>query len=298
MKSFDCQGRGLPVTVGLILMHNRTLNRRRLLAAVFAGGMMPLSSACSDENPCDPELRNALLWAVAWKQSAAEYGALCYQAYNVARMQLELAIAAVQDKPLAVITDMDDTILHAGSYWGHLVSGNRDFFDDAIWDEWIPKNLVTAVPGSLDFLQFCHANAVEVFYVTSRDQGEQSFELALGHLLKLNFPYADAEHLIVFRDTSDKSPARERIAKTHEIAMLIGDNLNDYKRDYYVTDVEQRMALMQRDRGDFGRKFIVLPNPTDGHWVRAIFGESEPAPTDVNRRKLRAAATRLAWDGR
>jgi hypothetical protein len=41
----------------------------------------------------------------------------------------------------------------------------------------------------------------------------------------------------------------------------------------------------------------VLPNPTDGHWVRAIFGESEPAPTDKNRSKLKAAAMHEAWDG-
>lgn len=41
---------------------------------------------------------------------------------------------------------------------------------------------------------------------------------------------------------------------------------------------------------DYGHRFIVLPNPTDGHWVSAIFGESEPAPTDENRRRLRDAA--------
>jgi len=279
-------------------MHERNLNRRRLLATVLAGGVVPFAPGCSEVTECDADLQNALLWAVAWKQSAAEYGALCYQAYNVARMQLDTALVTPHDKPLAVIADMDDTILHAASYWGHLVSMNRDFFDDAIWDAWIPKNLVTAVPGSIEFFRYCEANRVEAFYVTSRDQGERSFELALGHLKLLNFPYADPKHLTVFRDSSDKSPAREQLAASHDIALLIGDNLNDYKRDYYVTDIDQRMALMQRDRDDFGRKFIVLPNPTDGHWVRAIFGESEPAPTEENRRKLKAAATRHAWDGR
>lgn len=279
-------------------MHDRILNRRRLLAAAFAGGVIPFAAGCSEQDQCDPGLQNALLWAVAWKQSAAEYAALCHQAYNVARMRLEIVLDAARDRPLAVIADMDDTILHAGSYWGHLVAANLDFFDDAIWDEWVSKNLVTAVPGSLDFLRFCSASEVEVFYVTSRDQGEQSFDLALGHLRQLDFPYADATHLTVLRETSDKSAARERIAATHTVALLIGDNLNDYKRDYYVADVDQRMALMERDRDDFGRRFIVLPNPTDGHWVRAIFGESEPAPTDENRQKLKAAATRLAWDGR
>jgi predicted secreted acid phosphatase len=54
---------------------------------------------------------------------------------------------------------------------------------------------------------------------------------------------------------------------------------------------------MERDRKEFGDKFILLPNPTDGHWVRAIFGDSEPLPTEDNRDILKAAATRRAWNG-
>ncbi|MGN8793398.1 hypothetical protein [Acidaminococcus fermentans] len=61
---------------------------------------------------------------------------------------------------------------------------------------------------------------------------------------------------------------------------------------YYVKDVDQRNALMEKDKELFGRKFVILPNPTDGHWVRAIFGESEPAPTKQNRKTWKKAATR------
>ncbi|MEL0661192.1 hypothetical protein V6255_19035, partial [Psychromonas arctica] len=34
-----------------------------------------------------------LLYSVAWKQTAAEYQALYYQGFNIARMHLELALA-------------------------------------------------------------------------------------------------------------------------------------------------------------------------------------------------------------
>jgi len=278
--------------------------RRRVLTLLLAGGVVatgPIGARASERGrPCDEGLNNPLLWAVAWKQTAAEYHALCHQAYNFARIQLDLVLAEhkATDKPLAVIADMDDTILHAGNYWGHLINENKDFFDDSIWDEWIPNNLVTAVPGSLDFFNYCKAVDVEVFYVTSRNQGERTYAYALEHLRFLEFPFADGAHLTVFTETSDKSSARGEIAETHKIVLFIGDNLNDYKRDYYLKDVEKRLALMERDRKDFGRKFILLPNPTDGHWVRAIFGESEPQPTDANRRTLKAAATRSAWDRR
>ena len=40
---------------------------------------------------------------------------------------------------------------------------------------------------------------------------------------------------------------------------------------------------------------IIFPNPTDGHWIRAIFGDSEPPPSDHNRIILKQAATRSAW---
>lgn len=277
--------------------------RRQLLGWLLASGagvpvVAAARAATAQEQPAE-ELHNALLWAVAWKQTAAEFGALCHQAYNVARLRVDMALAARApgDKPLAVITDMDDTVIHAGSYWGHLINNGREFFDDAIWDRWLPENRITAVPGAAAFLSYCESHDVEVFYVTSRDQGEKTFDYALEQLHFLGFPYADSDHLRVYRETSNKTPTRALLSQSRTIVLMLGDNLNDYKRDYYVADVDERYALMERDREDYGDRFIVLPNPTDGHWVRAIFGDSEPAETDANRRLLRAAATRGAWPG-
>ena len=165
----------------------------------------------------------------------------------------------------------------------HLIDRGIDFFDDEIWDRWIPTNLISLVPGALEFLTYCKEQGVEVFYVTSRDQGAETYNYALRQLQYLALPFADSEHLTVFKDSSDKTPARESVKRSHELILLLGDNLNDFKRDYYVANIEQRFELMERDRQEFGDRFIVLPNLTDGHWVRAIFGESEPAPTIENR---------------
>jgi 5'-nucleotidase (lipoprotein e(P4) family) len=273
--------------------------RRRLMQSLLLAGVaLPCQSELAAAERLQPHdcndhpLRNPLLWAVAWKQTAAEFRALCYQAFNLARLQLDRALSQqrASEKPLAVITDMDDTILHATDYWARLVERNLDFFDDAIWDQWIPENRVTAVPGALEFCNYCVQQDVAVFYVTNRDQGERTRDYAAGHLLHLGFPLPDEERLIVFRDTSDKSSARDAIALKYKVPFLIGDNLNDFKRDYYVADVDERLSLMERDRAEYGHQFIVLPNPTDGHWVRAIFGDSEPAPTDSNRQRLRNAA--------
>lgn len=277
------------------------IDRRQILALCLAGGAVSTASLAqtgSQSIDADEGLHNSLLWAVAWKQCAAEYFALCHQAYNLARLRVDQAIRERDSpaKPLAVITDMDDTIMHARSYWGHLIQQNLEFFDDAIWDEWLPDNQVTAAPGAKAFFEYCREQGVEVFYVTNRDQGDRTYELAMLQLQHLDFPFVDDKHLYVFRDTSDKSPARAEVEQEFDIAVMLGDNLNDYRRDYYVKDVDERMQLMERDRDHWGREFILLPNSTDGHWVRAIFGDSEPAPTTENMRLLKEAATRVTWD--
>lgn len=273
-------------------MTDLTTDRRRLLALLLAAGAAP---ACTSTARAAGPDDNPLLWALAWQQTAAEFDALCYQACQLARLHLEAALAAPRDadRPLAVITDVDATILHAHDYWTRLLRADRAFFDDPVWDDWITEDRLTPVPGTQTLLNWCAGEGVEVFYVTNRNQGEQTDAHVLRQLQQAGFPYADADHLFLFRETSDKTPARRAIAERYDVVVMLGDNLNDFHRDYYVTDVAERRALMERDRADWGSRYILFPNPTDGHWVRAIFGDSEPADTPENRRRLYEAAAGL-----
>jgi 5'-nucleotidase (lipoprotein e(P4) family) len=103
----------------------------------------------------------------------------------------------------------------------------------------------------------------------------------------------------VLRDTSNKEKRQDEIMATHNVAVFLGDNLNDFRRKYYIKgDVDKRQALMEADREKYGREYVIFPNPTDGHWMAAIFGESEPPATDANREKLKKAASRSAWQGK
>ena len=245
----------------------------------------------------DSNIENNLMMAMAWKQTAAEFRALYHQGFNIARMRVEIALAQKQDDslPLAIISDVDETLLLANDYWGYLITQGQDFFDDAAWDRWIEENRSVASPGALEFLNFCVSNSVEIFYVTNRDQGETTVQLAIENLNAVGFPLVDTAHLRVLRESSNKELVQQRIREDYEVVALLGDNLNDFARRYYSTDVDQRMSLMEQDKDRYGRDYILFPNPTDGHWIRAIFGESEPAATDENRDILRRAATRAAW---
>jgi len=250
-------------------------------APVLIAAALVFGSGCtSPPAPAAPVTMgsNALAMAVAWKETSAEYEALYLQGFNVARMHVDRARRDGR-KNLAVISDLDDTVLDTRDYWREVMAAGVELFDDTRWDAWVAKNRVNASPGALEFLNYCRESGVEVFYITSRDQGPNTMDLALGNLKAAGLPFADAEHLTVLTDSSDKEPRQRQLSQSHDVVVYLGDNLNDFSRSYYVTDFESRRKRLVLDRAEFGRRFILFPNPTDGHWIRAILGDSEPPPT-------------------
>ena len=267
--------------------------RATFLLATLAFAPAACSRPAPDAAPPPP---NPLTMAAAWKQTAAEYDALYYQGFNLATDRVKQAIQArpastVRDLPLAVIADLDDTLLDTRGYWRALLADGLELFDDARWDAWVEGNGPKASPGATEFLQFCHMANVRVFVVTSRDQGDKTFDIALANIKAADLPYVEPEHLTVVMGGSNKEPLQAEIVRTHVVVAFLGDNLNDFARAYYLTNVQDRRARMAQDQAEFGRKFILFPNPTDGHWIRAIVGDSEPKATTETREALRKAAS-------
>jgi len=281
-----------------------SLTGRLILAGVLSS-CVTISAAAqtpppapNTTGPSGSGVNNALLYALAWKQTAAEYRALYYQGFNVARMHVQAALAKRQpgDKPLAVVTDVDSTILQPLSFWGFLVNNNMDFFEDALWDRWVAANQFTVSPGAAEFLKFCADNRVDVFYVSSRDQGENTVAYLMANLRSAGFPNVDNQHVTTVSSSSLKEPRQDEIMKTHTVAVFLGDGLTDFRSKFNIKNaVDQRNALTDADREKFGREYVIFPNPTDGQWLTAIFGVSEPPATDANREILKRAAARSAW---
>jgi|SRR5690349_14154283 5'-nucleotidase (lipoprotein e(P4) family) len=251
------------------------------------------AASSSGANTATSPAPNVYDIALAWRETSAERDMLYRQGFNVARDRLDAALQAQKpgDKPLAVVTDIDDTVLDSNTYWTELIAAGKQSFDDAIWDKWVENNGPTATPGSVDFLGYAKSKGVEVFYVSSRDQGEDTQKFAVANLATVGLPFADDTHVTMLRDSSDKEPAQKAIEEKFTVPVLLGDNLNDFKRVYYVKSVGERKGLAEQDAAEFGRRFVLFPNPTDGHWMRAVFGDSEPADTPEYRTKLRDAAT-------
>ena len=139
-------------------------------------------------------------------------------------------------------------------------------------------------------LKKAHATEKDVSLLLAGDLQAQC--TASGYAARaLGLPFADKEHLTVLTDSSNKEPRQKELAEKYTPVVYLGDNLNDFQRKYYIKgDVPGRLAAMEADREEFGRRFILFPNPTDGHWMAAVFGESEPADTP----EARAAAPILA----
>jgi 5'-nucleotidase (lipoprotein e(P4) family) len=274
-------------------------------AAVLAGGIAAGIVGCGAQHATNAESAtssaaasasspqpNVYDIAVAWRETSAERDMLYRQGFNVARDRLDSALAAQKpgDKPLAVVTDMDDTVLDSNSYWTQLIAAGGQSFDDALWDKWVEGDGPTATPGAVDFLTYAQSKGVQVFYVSSRDQGDDTQKFAVSNLQAAGLPFADDAHVTMLRDSSDKEPAQKSVEDKFAVPVMLGDNLNDFKRAYYVKSVGERKELAEKDAAEFGRRFILFPNPTDGHWMRAVFGDSEPADTPEYRTQLRDAA--------
>lgn len=230
------------------------------------------STASSSNNAAEPEIvvptENPQMYAVLYQQTAAEYRALCYQAFNLARMRLEVLVAQHRSaKKLSVVVDIDETMLDNSPYEAWAIINNQAYPDG--WDEWMKKSDAKAVPGALDFVKFAQSKGVEVFYITNRK--EKYMKETMENLQKLGFPFAKGDHLFFRREESSKKGRRDMVGSQTEIVMLIGDNLADFSEIFEKMDLQQRNDITDRMKEKFGSRFIVLPNAIYGDWLSALY---------------------------
>jgi 5'-nucleotidase (lipoprotein e(P4) family) len=207
-------------------------------------------------------------FAALWQQRAAEYKALCFQAYNIARMRLNEDLQQTADKPMAIVTDIDETVLDNSPYTVHTALKGEGY-NDKSWMEWTGKAIADTVPGALSFLQYAAEKGVHVYYITNRSEAERT--ATLQNLQRWHFPDADNDHLILKTTTSSKEARRLQVAQTHKIILLMGDNLSDFAAIFDKQPLEQREQVTKQSAAEFGNRFIVLPNPMYGDWLPAMF---------------------------
>ena len=284
---------------------------------VAAAALVAVAACGGTQTPCETDVgateergssagaltaahAQANLTAVAWLQGAAEARALSVQTYAQAALALERKLAAFDlgAASPAVVLDLDETVLDNSPYQAWLLHSGQAFSDET-WDAWCDAREATAVPGALEFVQGALGSGVAVYFVSNRSAAVE--QATRENLAALGFGEAlldDIDTVLLKGERpewrSAKSTRLAHVAVDHTIVMLVGDNLGDFTDDY-LTSPDARAAFIDDNRGRWGEEWIMLPNPTYGSWLSALFGHDWSTPaaaqTDAVLQSLRV------WEG-
>ena len=218
-----------------------------------------------------------LLLATAWYQQSAEMRACYYQAYTMAKMALKENLQNHKGtKPTAVVLDIDETVLDNSPFEAKLMADSQ-YYSDSAWMAWSERCEAWALPGAADFISYARELGVDVFFISNRVLEER--DRTLKNLASTGMA-VDSAHLLLYDldKTSCKDERRDCVSATHDIILFIGDNLADYTSLFDRRDSTLALSLADSLRNDFGRKFIILPNPMYGKWEGAIYGQGRSLP--------------------
>lgn len=212
---------------------------------------------------------NGKVFSAVWQQNAGEFRALCYQAYNLAQIRIDENLKKASAKPLAIITDIDETFLDNSPYAVTEAEKGKDY-EAKTWMNWTAKGEAKAYPGSLNFFNYAASKNISIFYISNRDENDRIGTLK--NLKDLGFPYADNEHLLLKSTTSDKEARRLEVLKNYNVIIYMGDNLADFSKIFNKKPQNERNELVDQNSSEFGKRFIMLPNSGYGDWETALNG--------------------------
>ena len=267
------QSNGYVVTFGNAL---KTISRFLLVALIFLSPAILYHFFPPVRNKsaiaCNISI-NGKLFTSTFQQKAAEYKALCFQSYNIAKLQLDQKLLLKKNKkalPPAIITDVDETILDNSPYAVRRSLEGKEYEQES-WIKWTNEAKCDTVPGALSFLKYASANHVEIFYITNRSENEKGG--TLNNLLQFGFPNADHSHLVMKGNESSKEARRQEILKQHNVILYLGDNLADFSNLFdNKKTISERAGAVNEISGNLGNNFIVIPNADYGDWEAAIYG--------------------------
>lgn len=206
---------------------------------------------------------------ILWQQQSGEYKALSYQAFNLARLRLmEILMANKDSMPMAVITDVDETVLDNSPGAAKDILNGRTY-NDSSWKLWVDYAKAKPLPGAVEFFNYAAQHGVQCFYVTNRKEAEKI--ATMRNLQEQGFPQVDEQHMMMKVSGSDKEPRRMEVAKRYNVVLLLGDNLNDFDDIFFDKPVTERNANVDKAQSLFGSKYIMLPNATYGDWENALW---------------------------
>ncbi len=261
-----------------------TKNLYLSLLAVTLSLLSPAVLNGQEQKSASDALHNVLTYPVLYHQTSAEYRALCYQAFNSAKIYLESILPQkAPGEKWAVVTDVDETIVDNSYLEAKLIKEGLEY-NSKLWREWVDMASATEVPGAVEFTLWAASKGIEIFYISNRKLDE--VPQTIKNLKKLGFPFADEGHAIFMDKISSKESRRKQVSASHKIVMLMGDNLNDFSDVFEKKAVSDRLTETDNLKAEWGSRFIVLPNPIYGEWEKALYDYGRNLTNEQKNSKL------------
>ena len=233
------------------------------------------------------EPANRGLDANLFMETSAEYRACCYQAYNLALFRLKAALAQAKAGKFAVVMDLDETTLDNSGYQAmQLRSGLA--FDSRLWDVWEEQGFdkVGLIPGAREFILEARKLGVAIVFIGNRSEKfRQQTNKVLARLgIAPEAPdSAEADKLLkLSTGSSDKTTRRQEAERDYMVLLYIGDSLRDFDETFRCPNIanetgaeldrviKARKDAVDKQKGIWGDKWIILPNPAYGEWMKPL----------------------------
>lgn len=205
--------------------------------------------------------------AIRYQQQSAEIKALQRQCYALATLRLQAAVDAAggQGQGLAIMSDIDETILDNSAVMAHAMTLDERHDNIETWKLWEREGDPHLIPGAADFLALADRLGVTIFYVS--DRFDENKMAAIATLSRLGLPQVDADHVLLFGPP--KSVRRAAIESDYRIILQLGDTLHDFDGGFATDDLQHQHRLTEDHAHRFGVDWIVFPNAVHGKWMDA-----------------------------
>lgn len=266
-----------------------------LAVASLPGAMFGQAPARAEEYSSPPPHLHGNLWM----QTSAEYQALCRQTFNSALREIRQTAKKAKrrhgrpvgpdKKPLAVVADLDETILDNARFQSEMdaavwANGMDIGFTPKRWEQWERDNPVEVglVPGAGPFIAEVEQLKIVMVYVSNRLEDLKASTIrALAHNgVNTQGLELDTEVRLLLKEPekpggSSKLGRIKQVDEKYHVVAYLGDNLGDFPASPEPSQDRTRQLAARRQYVEssadlWGTRYFMLPNPVYGSWDQIL----------------------------
>ena len=194
---------------------------------------------------------------VRWVRESSEYANLCRQTFRMAQDTVRDQIKNSSGQKIAVVMDLDETVLDNSLYQVERHRLGLGFTQDS-WSAWVKREEAGLVPGAKSFIDFLRKQPVRLIFLSNRMN--ENLAPTKSNLRKLGVLRTDDLFLLRIDKPDTKIKRRSEIIEgkgriKKEGAFIVIAYFGDSSGDFPASSEDA-----------FGETYFMLPNPMYGKW--------------------------------